>query len=269
MVRLAWHDSATYNASISSWPQCGGANGSIRFDTELVHGGNAGLVKAVGYLKKFKEKFSSVSWADLMQMASVIGIKLCGGPDIPMRWGRIDVVAASQCPKEGNLPDGNAPFGDASADASTHLRRVFYRLGLSNRDIVALSGAHTLGRAFKQRSGTAPEGYGKGTKFTDGKFVARGDGKRGVGMSGGRSWTKKWLTFDNSYFKERDNHLLVLETDATLRSDPEFSPYFNLYAESEEIFFRDYALAHSMLSELGSKFSPPAGFVVNFAQAKL
>merc|ERR1719350_1956277 len=186
-----------------------------------------------------------------------------------MRWGRIDVVAATQCPKEGNLPDGNAPFGDGSADASTHLRRVFYRMGLSNRDIVALSGAHTLGRAFKQRSGTAPEGYGKGTKFTDGKFVARSDGKIGVGMSGGRSWTKKWLKFDNSYFKERDNQLLVLETDATLRSDPEFSPYFNLYAESEEIFFRDYALAHSTLSELGSKFSPPAGFVVNFAQAKL
>ena len=38
----------------------------MSFDAELAHGGNAGLVKAIGYLKKFKEKYQLVSWADLM-----------------------------------------------------------------------------------------------------------------------------------------------------------------------------------------------------------
>jgi|AntAceMinimDraft_5_1070358.scaffolds.fasta_scaffold45072_2 hypothetical protein len=33
-------------------------------------------------------------------------------------------------------------------------------------------------------------------------LVARRDGAEGVGMQGGMSWTKKWLTFDNSYFKK-------------------------------------------------------------------
>jgi hypothetical protein len=34
-------------------------------------------------------------------------------------------------------------------------------MGLDDRDIVALSGAHTIGRAFKERSGTVEFGYGE------------------------------------------------------------------------------------------------------------
>lgn len=49
---------------------------------------------------------------------------------------------------EGNLPAGNKPFPDAD-NAQDHLRNVFYRMGFNDEGIVALSGAHTLGRAFK------------------------------------------------------------------------------------------------------------------------
>ena len=74
-------------------------------------------------------------------------------------------------------------------------------MGFDDREIVALSGAHTIGRAFAERSGTVSEGYGpkKGSVYTKPTHIARGDGKKGIGMAGGRSWTKQWLTFDNSY----------------------------------------------------------------------
>lgn len=39
LIRLAWHDSGTYDASISEWPKCGGANG--RYD-EIDRGGVVG-----------------------------------------------------------------------------------------------------------------------------------------------------------------------------------------------------------------------------------
>lgn len=53
-VRLGWHDAGTYNKNIEEWPQCGGANGSLRFEVEQKHAANAGkwFVTPFTYLKK-------------------------------------------------------------------------------------------------------------------------------------------------------------------------------------------------------------------------
>lgn len=49
MVRLAWHDSGTYDNSKKDlpFPQAGGADGSIRFAPEINHGANAGRKFAI------------------------------------------------------------------------------------------------------------------------------------------------------------------------------------------------------------------------------
>jgi L-ascorbate peroxidase len=86
MVRLAWHDSGTYDASINGeWPAAGGAIASIRFKPEISHGANAGLANAVKILEPVKEKFPEVSYADIFQMASARSIALAGGPMIDMK----------------------------------------------------------------------------------------------------------------------------------------------------------------------------------------
>jgi cytochrome c peroxidase len=51
----------------------------------------------------------------------------------------------SNIPPNGRLPD-------AALDAN-HLRHIFYRMGFNDRDIVALSIAHTLGICHTDRSG--------------------------------------------------------------------------------------------------------------------
>ena len=98
MVRLAWHDSGTYDAS----KRIGGADGSIRFADELAHGANAGLDKAKRYVDKFKKQFPVLSYADIIQMCSAEAVALGGGPRINMRYGRVDAEGPA---KEGNLPD--------------------------------------------------------------------------------------------------------------------------------------------------------------------
>jgi len=43
------------------------------------------------------------------------------------------------------FPSANPPFPGGAPSADVHLRTVFYRLGLNNRETVALCGAHTIG----------------------------------------------------------------------------------------------------------------------------
>jgi Peroxidase len=88
-VRLAWHDSGTFDVNVKGeWPAAGGAIGSIRFEPEINHGANAGLAGAVKLLEPVKKAFPAVSYADIFQMASARGVELAGGPAIAMKYGK-------------------------------------------------------------------------------------------------------------------------------------------------------------------------------------
>ena len=124
--------------------------------------------------------------------------------------------------EQGCTEDGRLPAPDKGAE---HLKDIFYRMGFSDKEIVVLSGAHTIGQAFEDRSG----------------------------YSG--SWTKNDLVFDNSYFKElknsSDGNLLRLPSDELLVCLVEFRSWVEKYANDQELFFKDYTQAHVRLSELG------------------
>lgn len=257
LVRLGWHDSGTYDKNVTApWPKPGGATASIRFKPEIGHAANAGLQGAVDLVEPIKQKYPLVSYADLYQMASAVAVEVAGGPHIPLRYGRLDVETPEDCSPEGNLPAAGHPFSDGSKTPADHLRNVFYRMGLSDKDIVALSGAHTLGRSRPERSG-----WGK----AETKYTKEGPGFPG-GKPGGQSWTADWLTFNNGYFKEikaqRDAELLVLPTDAAVFEDPAFRPFADKYAEDQDTFFKDYVESHLKLSELGSKFAEGTGITL-------
>uniref|UniRef100_K3YJ02 L-ascorbate peroxidase n=1 Tax=Setaria italica TaxID=4555 RepID=K3YJ02_SETIT len=206
MLRLAWHDAGTYDVNTKT----GGANGSIRFEEEYTHGSNAGLKIAIDLLA-----YQSQEPEDNVRRP--LSVEVTGGPTVEFVPGRRD---SSVCPREGRLPDAKK--------GAPHLRDIFYRMGLTDKDIVALSGGHTLGKAHPERSGF--EG----------------------------AWTQEPLKFDNTYFLEmlkgESEGLLQLPTDKALLSDPEFRRYVELYAKDEEAFFKDYAESHKKLSELG--FAP-------------
>jgi len=110
------------------------------------------------------------------------------------------------------------------------LREIFGRMGCTDREIVALSGAHAVGRCRKERSGY--EG----------------------------AWTDDPQAFDNSYFKKlievhrtgkAAEGQLMLPSDLTLMDDPIFAAHVRVYAEYEDIFRADFASAFSKLQEFG------------------
>lgn len=210
ILRLAWHSAGTFDKKTKT----GGPFGTIRQPEELGHGANNGLDIAVRLLEPIKEQFPILSYADYYQLAGVVAVEITGGPEIPFHPGRED---KPNPPPEGRLPD--------ATKGSDHLRDVFGTMGLSDQDIVALSGGHTLGRAHKERSGF--EG----------------------------PWTSNPLIFDNSYFTElltgEKEGLLQLPSDKALLTDPVFRPLVDKYAADEDAFFVDYSEAHLKLSELG------------------
>jgi cytochrome c peroxidase len=141
LVRLGWHASGTYDKETKT----GGSNGAtMRFAPESDHGANAGLRTARDVLEKVKDKHPWISYSDLWTLAAVAAIQEMGGPKIPWRPGRNDRDVAA-CTPDGRLPD--------ASKEQRHLRDIFYRMGFNDQEIVALSGAHALGRCHTDRSG--------------------------------------------------------------------------------------------------------------------
>lgn len=197
-VRLAWHASGTFDKDDAS-PNQGGSNGAtMRFEPEITDGANAGLALMQDILKPVAKKFSDLSVADLWTLAGAQAISLTGGPTVPFRLGRSDDPNNATCPPNGRLPD--------ATQGAQHLRDVFYRMGFGDKEIVALSGAHTLGSCHRLRSGFDgpwthnPLKVRMRVRLDDPRFSMRWD-------ANSHTLASSNCQFDNEYFK----NLLELE----------------------------------------------------------
>ncbi|XP_028797233.1 putative L-ascorbate peroxidase 6 [Neltuma alba] len=141
VLRLVFHDAGTFEMDDNA----GGMNGSIVY--ELDRPENSGLKKSIKVLQKAKTQIDAikpVSWADMIAVAGAEAVSVCGGPKIPVSVGRLDSLEPDP---EGKLPE---EYLDASG-----LKKCFLRKGFSTQELVALSGAHTLGS----------KGFGSPTSF--------------------------------------------------------------------------------------------------------
>ncbi|KAF9680314.1 hypothetical protein SADUNF_Sadunf06G0108300 [Salix dunnii] len=157
--------------------------GTIRHPDELAHGANSGLDIAARLLEPIKEQFPILSF-------------------------RMQLIKSVLCllDHKGNSMEKEIHCCIIGLPCNSLLSRldVFDHMGLSDTDIVALSGGHTLGRCHKECSGLDVP------------------------------WTPNPLVFDNSYFKELlsgEKGLIQLPSDKTLLEDPFFCQLVEKYAE--------------------------------------
>ncbi|KAI8903312.1 heme peroxidase [Gorgonomyces haynaldii] len=233
LVRLAWHASGTYDKKTRT----GGSNGAtMRFHPESTDGANAGLHLARQFLEPIKHKHPKLSYADLWTLAGVVAIEQMGGPKINWQPGRSDkdpkTVQAKDIPPNGRLPD--------AAQGHDHLRSIFYRMGFNDQDIVALSGAHALGRCHTDRSGYSGPWTYTPTRFSNQYFKLLKE----------INWQKKKWDGPEQYV-DPDDELMMLPSDMALLWDAKFKQYVDLYAADKEAFFKDFAIAFAKLLELG------------------
>lgn len=211
VLRMVFHDAGTFDMVDNS----GGMNGSIIY--ELDRPENAGLSKSAKVLEKAKgeiEKIQQVSWADLIAVGGAEAISLCGGPSIPVRLGRLDA----------RLPDPQGRLPMESLDASA-LKKCFLQKGFSTQELVALSGAHTIGG----------KGFGNPNLFDNAYFKILLE----------KPWTSS---------SDGTSSMIGLPSDRALAEDDECLRWIKTYADNQERFFDDFRNAYTKLVNSGASW---------------
>jgi len=205
------------------------------FENEGGDPSNAGLENARAFLEPIKQAHPWITYADLYTFAGVVAIEEMGGPKIEWRPGRSDYADDTRYPGRGRLPDG--------AQGSDHLRAVFTdALGFNDQEIVALSGAHALGRCHSDRSGFDGPWVVNPTRFSNNYFK----------MLVNLDWQpRQWDGPFQYHNEELGESLMMLPTDKALCEDPALKPWVERYAKDKELFFDHFAKAFATLLELG------------------
>ncbi|KAE9592684.1 hypothetical protein Lal_00029028 [Lupinus albus] len=190
-----------------------------------------------------------VSCADIIIMASRDAVALTGGPYWEVRLGRLDSLTANQEDSNNIMP---SPRANASA-----LIDLFHKYNLSVKDLVALSGSHSIGQArcfsimfrLYNQSGT-----GKPDPTIDPEYrkvlnkLCPLDGDQEV--TGNLDATP--VVFDNQYFKDLVAGRGFLNSDQTLFTFPETRKFVKLYSRHQNEFFEAFVEGMLKMGDLQS-----------------
>jgi peroxidase len=242
LVRLHFHDCFV-----------DGCDASILLDdaTGIDSERNAGTNGAIGGLTEIDSIKTAVenvcpgvvSCADILTLAAQISVSLTGGPSWNVPLGRRDSLRANRALAETGIP--------RAFDGLTSIRSRFSDLGLDSTDLVALSGAHTLGRArcitFRNRlynfSGTGNPDPTLDTTYlaTLRQACPQNSGPNTLvdlepGTPNG---------FDNNYFTDLQTNRGLLQSDQELFSvtGSDTIPIVNRFGGSQSAFFTAFAQA--------------------------
>jgi len=218
----------------------GSGGGTIRFKEELQHGANAGLALAVARLEPVKLAHPDVSWADLIAFVGVVAIQHMGGPAVPFSYGRVDELDPAIVTPDGRLPAANS--GDGHGETTRKgLRDVFTRMGFDDCEIVALSGAHAVGRCNANASGYVGPWTGNPLVFDNSYFV----------LLEGQQWSPDTAATKLQY-RDPAGKYMMLPSDIALIEDAAFKKHVDEYAKDQTKFFTDFSTAFEKLETLGT-----------------
>ncbi|KAK5074313.1 hypothetical protein LTR51_004900 [Lithohypha guttulata] len=159
--------------------------------------------------------------------------------------------------KEGG-DEANAGLQHARAFLEPIKKRFpFITMGFNDQEIVALSGAHNLGRCHSDRSGFEGKWVNNPTRFSNTyyKMLLVNDWKRKK-LDNGK---EQFVYVDEDLAEENEDgeaseepeELMMLPTDIALIQDLSFRPWVELYAEHKDIFFDHFSKVFAKLLELG------------------
>ncbi|CAL1358460.1 unnamed protein product [Linum trigynum] len=218
-------------------------------DISLAGDGFDTVVKAKAAVESNPRCRNKVSCADILALATREVVSLAGGPFYRVELGRRDGRMSTKGSVQRQLPHANFNLDQ--------LNQMFNSHSLSQTDMVALSGAHTLG--FSHCGQFASRIYGFSKTNTIDPTLNRNyatqlrqmcplkvDPRIAINMD---PTTPR--TFDNSYYRNLQQGRGLFSSDQVLFSDPRSRPTVNLFASNQTAFNKAFADAITKLGRLG------------------
>ncbi|KAJ6936802.1 hypothetical protein NC652_011474 [Populus alba x Populus x berolinensis] len=173
-----------------------------------------------------------------------------GGPYYPLSLGGLDGLTASEKAANEQLPSPFEPLENITAK--------FASKGLDIKDVVVLSGAHTIGFAqcftFKRRLFDF-KGTGKPDPTLDSSAVANLQGmcpnKDASNSKLAPLDSASTYRFDNAYYVNLVNRTGLLESDQALMGDSKTAAMVTAYSSDSYLFSADFASSMVKMSNLG------------------
>ncbi|ESQ46398.1 hypothetical protein EUTSA_v10000442mg, partial [Eutrema salsugineum] len=202
---------------------------------------NIGSLRSFDVIDNIKEALekacpATVPCADIIIMSARDAVALTGGPDWEVKLGRKDSLTASQKDSDDIMP---SPRSNA-----TSLINLFQRFNLSTKDMVALSGSHSIGEA-RCFSIMARLYNQSGSGKPDPAFepIYREKLSMLCPMGGDEN-----VTSGRTQLLKRG----FLNSDQTLFTSPETSDYVTMFSENETEFLKAFAEGMVKMGDLQS-----------------
>ncbi|KAF5200558.1 Peroxidase [Thalictrum thalictroides] len=193
-----------------------------------------------------------VSCADILAIAARDFVHLAGGPYYQVKTGRWDGKISMASKVSSNIPRANSTIDE--------LLKLFASKGLSSQDLVALSGAHTIGFSHCEHFVRRLYDY-QGTKKADPAMDPRllKALKMSCSQYGGNPEVvvpfdvSTPFAFDHAYYGNLENKMGLLATDQALFSDPRTRPIVQSLGSNKQKFFQAFSEAMDKMGSIEVK----------------
>ncbi|KAM7496379.1 hypothetical protein LguiA_020793 [Lonicera macranthoides] len=232
-----------------------GCDGSILLDDtssftgEKTSGPNNNSVRGFNVIDNIKKKVEAVcpgvvSCADIVAIAARDSVTLLGGPSWNVKVGRRDSKTAS-------LSAANSGVIPPPTSTLSNLINRFRAVGLSAKDMVALSGSHTIGKArcttFRARVHNETNIDSSFARARQGNCpLTAGSGDNNLAPLDIQSPT----SFDNNYYKNLINKRGLLHSDQQLHSGGSTNSQVETYSRNANTFNSDFAAAMIKMGDI-------------------
>ncbi|KAL2611167.1 hypothetical protein R1flu_022859 [Riccia fluitans] len=258
LLRLHFHDCFVRGCDGSILLDA--SNGTAAEKDSIVNAGSVRGYEVIDGIKAAVEKKcpGKVSCADIVALAARDAVVQIGGPGWKLSSGRRDGVVSSSIEPLFNLP---SPFSDYAT-----LVAGFAAKGLTEKEMVILSGAHTIGITHcgvienRLYNSSGPNGV---DPTLDAAYAAKlktkcpfGSGRPNVIRMDPTLGGNK---FDSKYFSNVQNHKGLFISDAALITTTRGKAFVNREASGlTSPFFQDFAAAMVKMSNI-QIIKAPAG----------